>query len=56
MICLETKQVFGCIRDAEKWCGKKGVDKSCKGKAKTAGGYHWMYYEDWLDIQKDDKI
>ena len=56
VICIETEQVFGCIRDAEKWCGKKGVDKSCKGKAKTAGGYRWMYYEDWIKIQKDDKI
>lgn len=52
VICLETKQVFGCIRDAEDWCGKGGVGACCKGRAETAGGYHWQYYEDYKREQR----
>lgn len=63
VICLDTQQIFSCIKDAEAWCGKKGVGDCCKGKQKTAGRHpetgerlHWSYYEDWLKLQKDDKI
>lgn len=48
VICLETKQVFACIKEAKLWLGKKGISGCCRGIRKTAGGYHWMYYEDWL--------
>ena len=44
--CVETGQIFECIKDAEKWCGKAGVGACCKGKQATAGGYHWKYYNE----------
>ena len=47
VICLETKQVFGCTKDAEKWCGKTGVSNCCRGKSKTCGGYHWQFLDDY---------
>ena len=47
VICLETKQIFGCAKDAEEWCGKGRVGTCCRGGSKTAGGYHWMFYEDY---------
>lgn len=53
VICLETKQVFNCIKDASEWCGKKGISGCCRGQQKTAGGYHWMYYEDYLTQQEN---
>lgn len=61
VICLETKQVFGCAKDASKWCGVKSnsdILKCCKGKRKTCGGYCWMYYSDYLEQQNnsDSKI
>ena len=56
VICLETKQVFGSLRDAEKWCGKTGVGMCCKGKTNKCGGYHWQFLEDYkreLRLQSD---
>lgn len=48
VICLETGQVFGCIKEASEWCGLKsptGINACCKGKRKTAGNYHWQYVD-----------
>lgn len=28
--------------------GKGDVSKCLRGKNETVGGYHWMYYEDYL--------
>ena len=48
VICIETKQVFECIKDADRWNGLKcGIGKCCRGKKKTAGGYHWQYYDEY---------
>lgn len=50
--CIELKRVFDCIKDVEMELGiaNQNISKCCKGKLKTCGGYHWMYYEDWLKI------
>lgn len=47
VICLETKQVFGCAVDAGKWCGKdnSSISRCCNGKQKTCGGFHWEYVD-----------
>lgn len=44
-ICVETNQIFGSIREAEREMNidKNTIIKCCKGKAYTAGGYHWKY-------------
>lgn len=52
VLCVETGEVFGCIRDA---CERYGVHSSavsnvCRGKLKTTGGYHWRYVEKESDI------
>ena len=60
IICLETKQVFQCIKDAEEWCGvKRSISSHITGKTKSAGKHpitgeklHWMYYEDYLKLQE----
>ena len=46
VICLETKQVFNSIKDASEWC-HGNVKDCCRGTTKTAGGYHWQYYDDY---------
>ena len=58
VICIETEQVFGCIKDAGEYYGinKQGINNCCKGKQLTAAGYHWMYYEEWLDNQEKGKM
>ena len=58
VICLETMEIFGTIRDAKAWCGGKGnILGCCQGKTRYAGKHpesgiklHWMFYEDWLKI------
>lgn len=45
--CIETDEVFRTMHEVER---KTGIDKSsicacCKGRAKTAGGYHWEYVQ-----------
>lgn len=44
--CIETNEIFPSIEEASIWCGLKSLSKigeCCKGKRKTAGGYHWEY-------------
>lgn len=48
IICVETGEVFNSIADAAKAKGikhKSNISTVAKGKAKTAGGYHWEYYK-----------
>ena len=52
VICLETKQVFGCVREANEWIAKGNVSQCCIGACKTAGGYHWEYYDDYQRRQR----
>ena len=46
VICVETSQVFGTIKEAKQWLGKGDIQGCLKGKYKTAGGYHWQYVDD----------
>jgi len=54
VICLETKEIFGCIKDALKIYGNIGISANCRGKCKSAGKLedgtklHWMYYNEYL--------
>ena len=53
VICLEKLYLspFDTIAQAAEWAGLKNpvsICNCCKGKQKTAGGYHWMYYTDYL--------
>jgi hypothetical protein len=56
VVCIETGQVFTTVKEAEQWCGKEGVGQCCKGKQKTAGGYHWMYHDEWLKLQEENSL
>ena len=49
VICLETKEAYSSINRASERTGicKGSISNVCKGKGKTAGGYHWMYLEDY---------
>ena len=48
VICIETKIVFQSLNEAEKITGVKyqGISRVCRGGRKTAGGYHWEYYDE----------
>lgn len=50
IVCLETKELFNAMKDAaNKYHLSSGaLSDCCKGKLNTTGGYHWMYYEDYI--------
>ncbi len=58
-ICLNTSEIFDCIKDASQIYGcYPGISKCCRGKAKSAGKHSitgeplkWMYYEEYLKTQ-----
>lgn len=47
VMCVETGEIFGCIRDAYRATNIhfSSISKCCVGKARSAGGYHWQYVE-----------
>ena len=49
VINLDTKKIFGCIREASMHynVNESGISQCCRGKSKKCGGYRWMYYEDY---------
>ena len=48
VFCEELNKTFDCAKRAEEELGIWGTSiiKVCKGKAKTAGGFHWRYADD----------
>ena len=48
VMCVETQEVFESVTKAGEWCGAPTTNISavCKGKRRTAKGYHWEYVED----------
>lgn len=48
VICVETSIIYDSILEASQANNIKGrghISACCKGTRKTAGGYHWEYYE-----------
>lgn len=48
VICVETGKVYCSLSEAAQAVGtcKQNICLCCNGKAKTAFGYHWAYYEE----------
>lgn len=48
VINLETGEIYQCPVDAYKATGihNDSISRACRGKSKTAGGYHWEYVKD----------
>ena len=48
IFCVELNKTFDCAKRAEEELGidRSCVGKACKGKQKTAGGFHWKYADD----------
>lgn len=48
VICLETKEIYSSALQAAKSIGLKsssGISRCCAGQAKTAGKFHWSFYD-----------
>ena len=48
VLCTETEKIYDCITDVERELkiNHSLISRCCKGKCKTAGGYHWKYVEE----------
>lgn len=55
IICIETNIIYnGLIIASQKTnINFKNIQSVCSGRSKTAGGYHWQYYE--LDKKEEEK-
>lgn len=56
VICVETGEIFNSILEASRSVGKKSsslISACCRGKSKTAYGYHWEYYKE-QEVQQID--
>lgn len=54
--CVELDKLFNSEHEAEielNICSSN-LSKCCKGITKTSGGYHWMYYEDYLKLNNNE--
>ena len=47
VLCVETGIIYKSINEAERQTGinQSSISKACRGKLKSAGGYHWEYVE-----------
>jgi group I intron endonuclease len=50
IICIETGKIYSTLSEPEKILNisRASICSCCKGRLKTAGGFHWMYYDDYL--------
>lgn len=62
VICLNTLEVFDCIKDAEAKYNASGISSCCRGVSKTSGyseelqtRLSWMYYENYLNDKLKQK-
>ena len=50
--------LFPSIREVERQTGinNTSISLCCRSKAKTAGSYKWMYYEDYIEQQNQENL
>lgn len=49
IICIETNVVYDSINSAiSATNGSSNISRACKDRGLTSGGFHWMYYDDYL--------
>lgn len=53
--CLELNVIFESMSDVQRRLNidSSSIRRCCNGRQKTAGGYHWMYYEDYLKLHNE---
>lgn len=61
VICVNTKEVFNTIREAEKYYEVDGIGNCCEGKTHSAGKHKetneklfWLFYEDYETMTEED--
>ena len=54
-ICVETEKVFNSVQESAEFYGisQRSIRACAAHKQKTAGGYHWMYYDEYLKLNEN---
>ena len=56
VVCFETGLTYGSVSEAERAVGSDvNISGCCRGAAKTAGGFHWAFKEDYDKMSEADK-
>ena len=45
VLCIETNIIYASLTEAESTTGLSSIQDCCRGRIKTAGGYHWKYID-----------
>ena len=57
VVCLETREVFNKIIDADAahpGANRKSITLCCRKELPTAGGLHWVYYEEYKNMTEEE--
>lgn len=61
VICVNTREIFDTIRDAENYYGINGIGNCCEGKTHSAGKHKetseklfWLFYEEYEKMSDKD--
>ena len=56
VVCLENNKIFKSIKEASVYFQIQASDISycCSKKIKTAGGYHWISYKEYIEMSQED--
>lgn len=61
VVCVNTKEVFKTIKDAERYYAVDGIGNCCEGKTHSAGKHKktgeklfWLFYEDYEKMNDED--
>lgn len=56
VFCLDNQQIFNSLQDAAIFCNRssQSVMLNCQNKRKSCGGYHFIYYEDYIKKQNQN--
>lgn len=61
VICINTKEIFNTIKDAEDYYNVDGIGNCCEGKTHSAGKHKksneklfWLFYEDYEKMTDED--
>lgn len=61
VVCVNTKEIFDTIKDAQQYYAVDGIGSCCEGKAHSAGKHKvtneklfWLYYEDYKKMTDED--
>lgn len=54
VVCLDTREVFNSIEDANRKTKANNIYLCCCGKLSSSGGYHWVYFEDFEKMTEEE--